>query len=104
VGEPAPDTASQIFPSRLTGKIIDAAVLFRLLQTLEPNMTVDGFRTGRSFWGDHGVDREVAELNLAHRSGSAVEQEYNRTSVLERRKPTVQRCAQGWTTDAKRKG
>ena len=54
-------------------------------------MTVHGFRTSaRSFWGDHGVIREVGEMNLAHRIGSAVEQAYNRTALLERRKPTLQ--------------
>jgi hypothetical protein len=39
------------------------------------------------------VDREVAEMNLAHRIGSAVEQAYNRSSLLERRRPAMQAWA-----------
>jgi len=45
--------------------------------------------TFRSWCGDVGVDREVAESALAHKLGG-VEAAYNRASMVERRKPLMQ--------------
>jgi integrase len=81
-----------IFPG-VRGRPLPVTALLRLAQRLGAQ-TVHGFRTSaRSFWADHGVERELAEMNLAHYIGSAVEQAYNRTSLLERRKPTLQMWA-----------
>jgi hypothetical protein len=39
--------------------------------------------------GDHGVPFEVAEACLAHAPGDSVVQAYNRTTMLERRRPVM---------------
>jgi integrase len=60
------------------------------VKRLAPEVTLHGFRTtARSFSADHGIERELAEMNLAHRIGSAVEAAYNRTQLLERRWPSM---------------
>jgi integrase len=57
--------------------------------------TAHGFRTSFRTWcGDHGVDREIAELSLAHRIGNAVEQAYARSDLLDRRRGVMARWAQ----------
>lgn len=56
--------------------------------------TPHGFRTSFRTWcGDHGVDRELAELSLAHRIGSSVEQAYSRGDLLDRRRAVMARWA-----------
>lgn len=56
--------------------------------------TPHGFRTSFRTWcGDHGVDRELAELSLAHRIGSSVEQAYSRSDLLDRRRAVMARWA-----------
>jgi hypothetical protein len=53
-------------------------------------ITPHGFRTTYRTWcGDHGYPREIAELSLAHRIGSEVEQAYARTDLLERRRAVM---------------
>jgi integrase len=90
----SPRNTGLIFPSPLKGKIIDAAVLSRLLHEVAPKVTVHGMRaTFKTFCGDHGVPRGLAELSLAHRIGNAVEQAYDRTALLERRRPAMQAWA-----------
>jgi integrase len=81
-----------IFPSDVQEGPLDLTAILKLAKRLGGEaMTVHGFRTSaRTFWGDHGVDRELAEMNLAHRIGSAVAQAYNRTSLLERRRASMQ--------------
>ncbi|WP_043920340.1 tyrosine-type recombinase/integrase, partial [Jannaschia aquimarina] len=50
-------------------------------------VTVHGFRSSFRDWaGEAGAPREVAEMCLAHRVGSAVEQSYARSDLLERRR------------------
>jgi integrase len=52
--------------------------------------TVHGFRSSfRSWAADHGVAFEVAEQCLAHTVGNAVVQAYQRSSMLERRRPVM---------------
>jgi integrase len=43
----------------------------------------------RSWCADHGIARDLAEQCLAHATGNAVEQAYNRTDLLERRRPIM---------------
>jgi integrase len=58
--------------------------------------TAHGFRTSFRTWAAEvaGADREVAELCLAHRIGNKVEQAYNRTSLLDRRRVLMTRWAE----------
>lgn len=56
--------------------------------------TVHGFRaTFRSWCADHTIDRDVAELALAHDVGSKVEQAYQRSDMFAQRAAVAQR----WT-------
>ena len=53
--------------------------------------TVHGLRsTFRDWCAEHNVDRETAEVALAHRVGSAVEQAYWRSDLLEQRRAVMQ--------------
>jgi integrase len=53
-----------------------------------------GFRaTFRSWAADHGVEFEVAEACLSHVAGNSVVQAYQRSSMLERRRPVMQAWA-----------
>ena len=55
--------------------------------------TVHGFRSAaRSWMADTGVEFSLAEAALAHVAGNSVVQAYQRSSMLERRRPLMQ----GW--------
>jgi integrase len=61
--------------------------VWRTLRTLHPTVTIHGFRASfRSWCGDCGVPREVAEQALAHRLGDSAELAYIRSSMIERRR------------------
>lgn len=50
-----------------------------------------GFRSCFKDWAtDHGYDRDMTELALAHTVGSAVERAYRRTDMLERRRAQME--------------
>ena len=52
--------------------------------------TVHGMRASFRMWAaDQGVPFEVAEQALAHTTGNAVVQAYQRSSMLERRRPIM---------------
>jgi integrase len=68
--------------------------VWHTVQRLAPGVTTHGFRTSfRSWRGDTGVEREVAEMCLAHQFGSQVEQIYNQAAMLKRRRPVMQAWA-----------
>lgn len=74
-----------VFPG-LRGQLSDMALL-AVLKRLKVDVTVHGFRSSFRDWcGDSGHDRQLAELSLAHAIGSAVEQAYARSNLLERRR------------------
>ena len=60
-----------------------------------PGFTVHGFRSSfKDFCGERsGAPREIAELCLAHAIGSAVEQAYARSDLLDRRRQLMQQWA-----------
>jgi hypothetical protein len=49
--------------------------------------------TFRDWCGDHGIERELAELSLAHRFGNATETAYAHSTLTDRRRPVYQRWA-----------
>ena len=84
-------------PTKTGGEMpLSDAAFDRLLKRMEvKGATPHGFRTSfRSWAADHGADREVAELCLAHRIGSEVEQAYQRSNLLSRRRALLERWAQ----------
>jgi hypothetical protein len=90
-----------IFASGRTAQPLDVAAVLKLMQALAPGMTVHGTRASFKMWcGDHGVPRELAELSLAHRIGNAVEQAYDRTALLERRRAPMQAWADHLDSEA----
>jgi hypothetical protein len=57
--------------------------------------TIHGFRTSFRTWaGETGVVFEVAEHCLSHAVGNQASQAYNRTTLLERRRPIMSAWAQ----------
>ena len=64
------------------------------VQRLELGGTLHGMRSSFRDWcGETGVAREVAEACLAHRVGSAADQTYARSDLLERRR----RLMEAWS-------
>jgi integrase len=64
------------------------------LRRMKLSVTAHGFRASfRSWCADRGVAFELAEASLAHTSSSIVEA-YQRSSMLERRRPVMESWAQ----------
>ncbi|HKL70857.1 tyrosine-type recombinase/integrase [Salibaculum sp.] len=87
-----------VFPSPQSGdgtRPMTSAAIERLLGRMRrEGITSHGFRTSfRSWAADHGADREIAELSLGHRIGNAVEQSYQRSAILDRRRVLIERWA-----------
>ena len=78
--------------------------LAMLLRRLGIDVTTHGFRTSFRTWASDvaHAEFEIVEQCLSHRIGSAVSRAYNRTSMLERRRPLMNAWADHVTgkTDA----
>lgn len=97
-----------IFPGKKIDRPMSDNTLRKLVQTmdaadreaggagwvdprLERTATVHGFRsTFRDWAADKGVERDIAELALAHKVGSDVERAYRRTDMVERRRAVME--------------
>ena len=87
------DDIGLVFPST-RGKELSDGALSKLMRANGIGAVVHGFRASFKSWaGDTGVNREIAEAALAHTLGNAVEQAYNRTDLLERRRDVMQAWA-----------
>jgi len=74
-----------VFPSKAGGAIPSWA-LAKLISSLGIEGTLHGMRSSFRDWcGETGAVREVAEACLAHRVGSAAEQAYARSDLLQQR-------------------
>jgi integrase len=84
-----------IFPGANPGRPLNNESLFYLTKRLTGGAaTTHGFRSSFRDWcGDSGVERELAELSLGHKFGSAQETAYARSSLIERRRPIMQKWA-----------
>jgi integrase len=92
------------FPGGRPRQPLSNMALSMLLRRLEIDATVHGFRSSaRSWMADNGVEFELAEACLAHVVGNSVVQAYQRSSMLERRRPLMERWAKflSGETDAK---
>jgi integrase len=70
------------------------SALRKLVKRLAGRGTPHGMRsTFRDWCSEQRVDRDIAELCLAHRVGSPVEQAYNRTTLIEQRRVVMDRWA-----------
>lgn len=84
-----------IFPGRGGGGAMSQMTLLALLQRrMQRPFTCHGFRSSFRDWcGDEaGVDRELAELSLAHTVRDQTERAYRRMTAVERRRVVMQ----GW--------
>ncbi|MCY4621204.1 MAG: integrase arm-type DNA-binding domain-containing protein [bacterium] len=86
--------AGLVFPSK-TGAEIPSWALAKLVNSLGIEGTLHGMRSSFRDWcGETGAVREVAEACLAHRIGSAAEQAYARSDLLQRRRELMNAWAQ----------
>ena len=71
------------------------AMLMLLRRMKVEGVTVHGFRSTFRDWASEvaNAPREVAEMSLSHKVGSAVEQAYARSDLLERRRALMDRWA-----------
>jgi integrase len=76
-------------------KLASNAIANALKTVIPPSVGVPhGMRgTFKTWCGDNGHSREEAELSLAHKLGNAVEQAYNRTDLLKRRRKLMETWA-----------
>lgn len=90
------DKEGVVFKSvRKRGKILET-VLLRNIRRLLPNstMTLHGFRsTFRDWAAENGIDPILAEKSLMHSTGNAVQKAYQRSDLLEQRRPVMQKWA-----------
>ena len=79
-----------VFPGR-PQRPLSNMVLAMMLRRMGETVTVHGFRTSWRTWASEvaHAEFEIAEMCLSHRVGSAVSRAYNRTSLLERRRPLM---------------
>ena len=79
-----------VFPTA-SNSIMSDATMSKLVRNLGIEAVPHGFRSSfRSWCSDTGVDREVAERCLAHTVGNQVEQIYQRSDILERRRVVME--------------
>jgi integrase len=79
-----------LFPGIIAGRPISASALRIVMDRIGGGATTHGMRACfRSWCADHGIARDLAEQCLAHATGNAVEQAYNRSDLLERRRPIM---------------
>jgi integrase len=83
-----------VFPGRPQRPLSNMSMAMLMRRVGAGDFTVHGFRSAaRSWMADQGVPFELAEATLAHTVGNAVVQAYQRSSMLERRRPVLQAWA-----------
>ena len=93
------DESNLIFPSpSLPGRSLSDMTLTKILRTtgLAERATVHGFRSAFRDWAadNTSASHSAMELSLAHRVGSAVEQAYARSDLLEQRRALMDAWAE----------
>jgi integrase len=86
---------AHVFPgARPTAKLSRNAMSMAMERLDGGQWTVHGFRSSfRSWCADQSIAFEVAEAALAHAPGNAVVQAYQRSAMLERRRPVMDKWA-----------
>jgi integrase len=87
--EPTPD--SFVFFGVIPKRPLSNMALSMLMRRMNIDVTVHGFRTSFRTWASEigHVEFELAESCLSHRVGNAVSRAYNRSNLLERRRPVM---------------
>ena|SRR5271166_3067834 len=86
---PGPD--SFVFFGVIPKRPLSDMALSMLMRRMNATETVHGFRTSFRTWASEigHVEFEIAESCLSHRVGNAVSRAYNRSNLLERRRPVM---------------
>ena len=82
-----------VFPGANSGKPLNAGIMRDTLGQMNyANVTVHGFRSSFRMWAAEktAYPRELAELALAHKQGTLVEEAYQRSDLCERRRALMQ--------------
>jgi integrase len=97
---PARNRSGLIFPGDQRIEPLSNMAMLRLLQRMNVDATVHGFRSAFRDWaGDcTPYPREVVEEALAHAVGSAVERAYRRRDALAKRRSLMEAWATFCTT------
>ena len=86
------DGSGLVFPSTL-GTVMDGARLSEVMR-LCGDTTVHGLRASFRTWAaEEGIERDVAEMVLAHALGTSTELAYKRTDYFQRRVEVMERWA-----------
>jgi integrase len=81
-----------LFPGTNHGRPIGPTSLLDLLRTLRPDVTVHGFRSSFADWAKaHGVSVDLREAALAHKIQDVTRAAYERSDLLEERRPAMTR-------------
>ena len=91
-----PEPDAFVFPGVIAKKPLSSGALAMLMGRMGVrDATVHGFRTSFRTWCSDVAHApfEVAEACLSHRIGSAVSRAYNRSDMLERRRPVMDEWA-----------
>jgi integrase len=87
------DAGGLLFIGTKPGTPLAKNTLSKLVtKTMGKDCTVHGFRASFRTWAAESTSypREVIEAALAHTTGNAVEQAYQRSKLLEKRRPLMQ--------------
>lgn len=92
-----PGRDGYVFPSARCGwrKPMASTEMWRILKGLRPDKTVHGLRSSFRQWAAEQTNypRELAEISLAHVVANSTEQAYQRSDLLEKRRPLMQAWA-----------
>jgi integrase len=96
----SPPTGDLVFPYK--GRPLSNMAMLQLLKRAEPGKTVHGFRSSFRIWAAEksGYSSDVAELSLAHVSGSVIERTYMRSDLLDLRRELMEAWANYVTGEA----
>jgi integrase len=81
-----------VFPGSRAGKPLSGSVMRNVLRKMgRTDVTVHGFRSTFRVWAaERGTPKEIAELSLAHATGSVIEIAYQRSDLIEQRRALMQ--------------
>jgi integrase len=90
-----------VFPGWRNGRPVSLTALLKAMKTVAGDeATIHGLRSTFRDWVAERTDypREIAEMALAHAIGSKVEAAYQRSKLIEKRRPMMQAWADFATT------
>jgi integrase len=98
--KPLRTSGDYIFPGQRRGKPLSHIAMAKVLERLEVDATVHGFRSAFRDWAGNETHfpREICESALAHSVGDETERAYRRSDALEKRRELMIAWAQFCTS------